>query len=143
MLNLFKMKNILAFFVCTVLCINNVFSQDTVTSCQTVTDALIGPDRNDFVHNNPAFPIYESYLHNFTPPTLPCIDNANITSLLISVDITDITTSPECSGIVLFGNVLRNCALTTTAVCGITEDVLTTGCNTFGGGQTNPGILYS
>ena len=83
------------------------FGQYTVTNCQTVsTGALIGPDRNDWAHNN--LPIVnEGYLHNFDPPTLPCpINNPNITSLVIEIDITNITTSGGCAGVPLFGNVL-------------------------------------
>ena len=132
------MKNILVFLLFCALCTNSIFGQDSSTSCQTVTDALIGPDRNDFVHNEAAFPINEGYLHNFTPPSFLC--DPDVTSLLITIDIMSITTIPDCDGTSIFGNILRNCALTTTSICGITEDVLTTGCNAFGGGQTTPGV---
>ena len=116
--------------------------QYTTTECQTITTALIGPDRNDFVHNN-GIDVSEGYLHNFDPPALPCgINNPGITSLLVNIDITSITTNGGCTGIPIFGNVLLNCPLTNTSVCPIIQDVLTTGCNTFGGGTTTTG-MYS
>jgi len=113
--------------------------QYTTTSCQTITEALIGPDRNDWSHNN--LPIVnEGYLHNFVPPTLPCgLNNPSITSLVVNIDITNITTTASCTGIPIFGNVIFDCPLTTTAVCVISQDVLTPGCGTFGGGATATG----
>ena len=118
------------------------FGQYTTTECQTVTTSLIGPDRNDWSHNN--LPIVnEGYLHNFDPPTLPCgINNPGLTSLVINIDLTNITTSGGCTGVPIFGNVLLGCPLTNTAVCPIIQDVLTPGCNTFGGGTTTTG-MYS
>ena len=120
-----------------------LLGQYTSTSCQMVTDALIGPDRNDFVHNNAAFIINEGYLHNFTPPsTLPCgLNNPNVTSLLVTINLMTINTSADCDGIRLFGNVLRNCPLTNTSICPIMEDALGNGgCNSFGVGQTTTGV---
>ncbi len=117
------------------------YSQYTTTSCQTVTDALLGPDRNDFVHNN-GIPISEGYLHNFDPPVLPCgINNPTLTSLVVNIDVTSVIGSPGCSNFPVFGNVLSNCALTTSSVCPIIEEVLTPGCNQFGGGTTGPGMF--
>jgi gliding motility-associated-like protein len=116
--------------------------QFTATICQTVTDALIATDRNDWAHANLPIP-NEGYLHNFDPPVLPCgINNPSVTSLVITIDVTNITSSTECSGIPIYGNVLLNCALTTTSVCTIIQDVLTPGCGAFGGGATVTG-LYS
>ncbi|KAA3634300.1 MAG: hypothetical protein DWQ02_11685, partial [Bacteroidetes bacterium] len=107
--------------------------------CQTVTDAIIDTDRNDWAHAN--LPVVnEGYLHNFDPPTLPCgINNPSITSLLVDIDITNITASGSCTGIPLFGNVLLNCSLTPPGICPIIQDVLTPGCGTFGGGATAVG----
>ena len=110
--------------------------QYTVQQCQTVSDALIDADRNDFVYG-PGGIINEGYLHNFNPPVLPCgINNPNLTSLVVTIDITSITASAACTGIPIFGNVLRNCPLP--GVCTIIEEVLTPGCGMFGGGATAP-----
>jgi gliding motility-associated-like protein len=115
------------------------FTQYSVTQCQTVGEALIATDRNDWAHAN--LPVVnEGYLHNFDPPELPCgINNPSVLSLLISIDITNLTSSNSCPGIPLFGNVLQNCSLTDNSVCTIIQDVLTPGCNTFGGGATTTG----
>ena len=117
-------------------------SQYTTTSCQTVTSSLIGPDRNDWSHANLLI-VNEGYLHNFDPPILPCgINNPSITSLVVNIDIISINSSVDCSGIPLFGNILLNCSLNNTSVCPIIQDVLTPGCNTFGGGSSVTG-MYS
>ena len=62
----------------------------------------------------------------------------NITSCVITIDITNITTNAGCTGIPIFGNVLLNCPLTPVAVCPIVQDVLSPGC-TFGAGATTAG----
>ncbi|MCB0599545.1 MAG: hypothetical protein KDD28_36090, partial [Phaeodactylibacter sp.] len=114
------------------------FGQYTVTTCQSVGNALIATDRNDFAHATQPIP-NEGYLHNFNPPMLPCgLNNPSLTSLLISINITDITASADCTGIPLFGNVLVGCPLTTTAVCPIIGDVLS-GCGVFGVGSSVTG----
>jgi len=104
------------------------YGQYTTSACQTVSTALIGPDRNDWAHAN--LPIVnEGYLHNFDPPTLPCgLNSPNITSLVVNINITNITTDPGCNMVPIFGNVLFDCDLTTTAICPIVQDVLSTGC---------------
>jgi hypothetical protein len=110
------------------------WSQYTVTICQDNADAVIGPDRNDFVYTNP--PVNEGYLHNFDPPVLPCpISNPSLTSLVVSIERTNITATPNCVGIPIYGNVLRNCGIGN--ICTIIEEVLTPGCGTFGAGDSN------
>ncbi|MCB0580179.1 MAG: hypothetical protein KDD10_12830, partial [Phaeodactylibacter sp.] len=114
------------------------FGQYSQTVCKTVAD-LIATDRNDFAHATQPIP-NEGYLHNFNPPMIPCgLNNPSLTSLVVSINITDITASADCTGIPIFGNVLVGCPLTTTAVCPIIQDVLTPGCGGFGGGATAPG----
>ncbi len=62
-----RFRNLLLVWASLVFLQNPGFSQYTTTLCQTVTDALIGPDRNDWAHAN--LPIVnEGYLHNFWPP---------------------------------------------------------------------------
>ena len=51
----------------------------------------------------------EGYLHNFNPPRSCGINNPSITSLIVEIDITNITASGNCTGIPIFGNVLLNC----------------------------------
>ncbi|MFK7806610.1 MAG: gliding motility-associated C-terminal domain-containing protein [Saprospiraceae bacterium] len=134
------------FFSCFIIIVSfplSGFGQYSVTICQDNTTALIGTDRNDFVHN-PANGIIpsEGYLHNFDPPTFPCgIVNPVLTSLDINIDIVSITGSGMCTNFPVFGNVLLNCPLTTTSICPIVQDVLTSGCN-FGSGATSAG-MYS
>ena len=116
----------------------SAFGQYTTQICQTNSDALIGPDRNDFAHNTQPI-VNEGYLHNFGPPTLPCgITNPNITSLLVTIDLLNISASTNCTGIPIFGNTLINCPLTTSSICPIVQDVLSPGCM-FGVGATATG----
>ena len=80
-------------------------------------------------------------MHNFDPPMFPCgITNPNLTSLEVSIDLLTINTSPGCTGVPIFGNVLLNCPLTITSICPIIQDVLTPGCGNFGGGATTTGL---
>ncbi|MEZ4987819.1 MAG: hypothetical protein R2795_22790 [Saprospiraceae bacterium] len=112
----------------------------TVTVCQTVNEALIGQDRNDWSHAN--LPIVnEGYLHNFTVPDLPCFSGVTtFTEVGITINIADITVDNACNGIPIYGNVLLNCGLTPPGVCPIIQDVLSPGCGTFGVGATMPGV---
>jgi gliding motility-associated-like protein len=111
----------------------------TITICQTIQQAEIGPDRNDWSHANLPM-VNEGYLHNFTIPDLPCSSNTTvISSLEIGINIESLTSSAACNGIPIYGNVLLNCALTPPGVCTIIQDVLTPGCGNFGGGATTPG----
>ncbi|MEL6805646.1 MAG: hypothetical protein AAFO91_17895, partial [Bacteroidota bacterium] len=115
-----------------------VFGQYTVTQCQTVTDALIGPDRNDFAHNVSGL-VNEAYLHNFDVPALPCgLETAIIQELNVSIDLQNINAA-GCPGIPIFGNVLFDCALSVTSICPIEQDVLSPGCS-FGIGEDNIGL---
>ncbi|MFK7756602.1 MAG: gliding motility-associated C-terminal domain-containing protein [Flavobacteriales bacterium] len=119
-------------------CNAELTAQTTITVCQDQGDALIATDRNDWAHNNLAV-VNEGYLHNFIPVEPPCgLENATLIDVAITIDITDQTTTPGCSNIVYFGNVLLNCDLSTTAVCPIVQDVLSFGCN-FGIGSPNVG----
>lgn len=114
--------------------------QYSLEVCQDLSDALIGPDRNDFVHNSPQN-INESYLHNFNPPVLPCgLEDANLVSAEITISIFDINSIPVCNNVANFGNVLLNCPLTLTSICPIVQDVLSPGC-AFGVGQPNTGTF--
>ena len=112
--------------------------QYTTTVCQMTGDGTIGPDRNDFAHNVSL--VNEGFLHNFSPPALPCgVVSPSITSLTVSIELLTINTSAGCTGIPIFGNVHRNCSLSPPGVCGNIRDVLTPGCDGYGGGQTTPG----
>lgn len=114
-------------------------SQYEVEVCQNPSEALIGPDRNDFVHNSPQN-INESYLHNFIPPILPCgLEDANLVTAVITISVFEINNIPACNDVANFGNVLLNCPLTTSAICPIVQDVLSPGCS-FGAGQPNTGV---
>jgi len=108
-------------------------AQLTVTVCQNQDDALIAPDRNDWAHNN--LPIVnDGYLHNFEQPEPPCgINNLTLLSAEISIELINYNTSVNCSGVPVFGNVLLNCPLTNTSVCGIQADMLAPGCGNYAG----------
>ncbi|MFT6129306.1 MAG: hypothetical protein ACJATN_001028, partial [Neolewinella sp.] len=113
--------------------------QYTVTSCQTVVEATVDLDRNDFAHDNQPN-VNEGYLHNFTPLDLPCeIGSPVLVSVGIEIDLTDVSATGGCVGVPVFGNVLLNCSLTPVGICPIIQDVLTPGCATFGGGATSTG----
>ena len=105
-----------------------MFAQFSVTVCQSNVDALIATDRNEWAHIN--LPIVnEGYLHNFEPPSLPCgLNNPNLTDVDVSIELISFNNNPGCVGVPIFGNVLLNCPLTTTAVCPIVQDVLSPGC---------------
>jgi len=113
-------------------------SQYTTSICQSTNEALIGTDRNDWAHTNLDV-VNEGYLHNFISPELPCgLENAQITSVVANIEIISINSVPNCAGIPTFGNVLIDCALSTSSICPIVQDVLTPGCN-FGGGTPSIG----
>ena len=123
------------------LCSCWTFGQYTVSQCQTATDALIAPDRNDWSHAN--LPIVnEGYLHNFNPPILPCgLETATLLSVEVSINLESITGIGGCTNLPIFGNVLLNCPLTPTSICPIVQDVLSPGC-AFGAGQSNIGTYF-
>ncbi len=121
------------------LCSFQAKAQFSVTVCQTSADALIATDRNDWAHANLAV-VNDGYLHNFEQPEVPCgLANLTLASMNIEINIMDINTNTACTGVPIFGNVLLNCPLTTSAVCPIVQDVLSPACN-FGIGATTPGI---
>jgi len=136
---LFPKIILIVLLICCVPFVGN--GQLTETICQTHTDALIGPDRNDWAHNpiNQTPPVNEAYLHNIGPPLVPCgLTAPTVTSLVVNVEILTITTSMDCSNVPVFGNILFGCPLSTTSVCPIEDDVLSVGCS-FGGGATSAG----
>ena len=101
-----------------------------VTLNQSDSEAVIRADRNTTFSSN------EAYGHDFPYPPIPCgLTNPNITNLLVTIELLNITTIPVCAGIAIFGNVYVNCDLAQIS-CSVDQEVLTIGCGAFGGGQT-------
>ncbi len=115
------------------------WAQYTVTNCQGNAEALIARDRNNWAQVNLDV-ASEGYLHNFPGPALPCgLEDAILSDVIITIEIIDITTAGTCNNVPIFGNVLLNCPLTTTASCLIVQDVLSPGCQ-FGIATTTTGV---
>jgi gliding motility-associated-like protein len=132
------LKQLVFLLLCFIACPLSSVGQYTITQCQSQTDALVGPDRNDWSHANLAV-VNEAYLHNFEPIDLPCgFENASLMAVEISITLESNSGIIGCNNIPVFGNVMLNCPLTTSSICPIVQDVLSPGC-AFGSGQTAMG----
>ncbi len=116
-------------------CTTNVYQL-----CQTVNDADIRPDRNDYSHNVSG-DVSEGYILNFPPPTPPSgLCNLTLSALDITIELFDVNdnTAPDCNFFSNFGNVYVDCNVN--QICPVVQDVLTSGCDNFGTGSTTPGV---
>lgn len=107
------------------------------TECSSTPD-VIDLDRNDY-----GGPLSQGYLHNFSVPPETSCGTSVVTSAIVEISINSIDVSglpPPCFFIAAFGNVLIDAGGLPfgAGCCAVSQDVLTPGCGSFGGGAPGP-----